>query len=74
MSNAAVDIEKLTTAERLDLIEQLWESLADRPLELTPEERSELLRRSRELDADIAAGRSLGRPWSEVLARLADKS
>jgi len=74
MSNAAVDIDKLTTAERLDLIEKLWESLADRPLELTPEQRSELLRRSRELDSDIAARRALGRPWAEVLARLSDES
>lgn len=73
MSHTAVDIEKMSPAERFDLIEQLWESLADAPLDLTPEQRSELAQRSAELDGDIAAGRPLGRPWSEIKGRLLGK-
>jgi len=74
MSNSAVDIDKMSPTERLDLIEKLWESLADAPLDLTPAQRSELARRSSELDDDVAAGRPLGRPWSEIKARLSGKT
>ncbi len=73
MGNAAVDIEKLSPAERLDLIARLWESLAALPADLTQADRSELGRRARQVDDDLAGGRPLGRPWAEVLTRLQAK-
>jgi len=66
MGNAAIDIESLTTAERWSLIERLWVSLGDTPSELSPAHRAELDSRLADLDADIAAGASLGRPWQAV--------
>jgi putative addiction module component (TIGR02574 family) len=70
MSNPAIDIDSLTTAERWDLIERLWASLGDEPAELTPAQKAELDRRLTALDDDIAQGRPLGTPWADVRARL----
>lgn len=70
MSTPALDIDALTPAQRWDLIERLWTSLGDAPSELTQDQRDELERRSAALDADLEAGRPLGRPWSEVKGRL----
>ena len=62
MSKLAVDIEHLSPAERLKLIELLWDSLADEDVPLTEAQREELHRR---LDALDAEGPS-GVPWEQV--------
>lgn len=48
MAKRAVDISQLSAEERLDLIEELWESLdqeARDAIPLTPEQKAELARR-----------------------------
>lgn len=61
------EISKLTVAERLELIEEIWDSIAEDPvasaqMPLTDAERAyldERLREHRENPTDV-------RPWSEV--------
>jgi putative addiction module component (TIGR02574 family) len=64
----SVDIDILTQAERLQLIDELWESLSATPeaIPLTDAQRRELDRRLDELDA----GESAGIPWQQVLDRI----
>ena len=54
----------LPTAERLEVIEQLWDSLSASPeaMELTDEQRRELDRRIDEMDANPHGGI----PWEDV--------
>jgi putative addiction module component (TIGR02574 family) len=62
------DILKLSVSERIQLVEDIWDSIAaekEAP-PLTPEQREELDRR---LD-DAEANPGVGRPWEEVKARL----
>ena len=61
-----VDIARLTPKERLDLIGELWDSLAPEDVCLTPAQEAELARRMAtfEADADAAA------PWDQVEAEL----
>lgn len=64
------EFRKLSLAERLELVEELWDSIAaecDRePLPLGDEQRADLERRLAEADADPAGGA----PWEEVLERI----
>ena len=67
-----IDIVKLEPSERLDLLEQLWDSLSVTPgaLPLTSAQREELDRR---LDAlDIEDPSSI--PWDEVMQRIRNRS
>lgn len=66
-----LQIEKLSTDERLRLIEQLWESLRTTPeaIPLTDAQRAELDRRLDELDR----GDVEGIPWNEVLRRIKNR-
>ena len=69
MSNALrKELFQLSAAERLELVEELWDSIADedQALELTPEQRSDLDRRLVEADADPTGGSS----WEEVRERI----
>jgi putative addiction module component (TIGR02574 family) len=69
MTNALRDeLFRLSAAERLELIEELWDSIADDDvaLELTPEQREDLRRRVAEADADPTGGS----PWEEVRERI----
>ena len=69
MTNALrEELFKLSAAERLELIEELWDSIADNDvaLELTPEQREDLRRRVAEADADPTGGS----PWEEVRERI----
>ena len=68
MSKRGVDIASLTPAERLDLLEELWDSLAATPeaIPLTGAQRTELDRR---LD-DLEREGPVGIPWDEVLGRI----
>jgi len=66
MSDPAVDIHSLTPEQRLQLIEELWDSLADEDVPLTNAQRHELDRRMDDLDKhpDNVV------PWTEVKRRL----
>ena len=62
------ELFKLSAAERLELVEELWDSIADEDtaLALTDEQREDLERRLAEADADPAGGS----PWDEVRERI----
>jgi len=70
-----IDIDSLTVAERLDLIEKLWEGMPDSPEDfpLTPEQAAELDRR---VDA-LEGGQSPLSDWkgakTRILSRLHDR-
>ena len=68
MSKRDLDIASLTPEERLDLLEELWDSLAATPeaIPLTGAQRAELDRR---LD-DLEREGPVGIPWDEVLGRI----
>lgn len=59
MSNVALDIAALSTSERLDLIELLWESLDPADLPVPHEHRVVLEERLAARMADPAGGMSL---------------
>ena len=61
-------IDRLTPAERLDLIAAIWDSIPNTPEDLNVPEwhRQELERRIAAADANPEAGI----PWEEVKARL----
>lgn len=67
----SLGIDRLSTAERLQLVEEILDSLEDQrePPPLTDARRQELDRRLAALDADPAAVR----PWSEVEARILER-
>jgi putative addiction module component (TIGR02574 family) len=69
MTNALrKELFKLSAAERLELVEELWESLSDddEALALSDEQREDLERRLAEADADPTGGS----PWEEVRERI----
>ena len=65
-------LRKLSVAERLELVGDLWDSIAeeapDQAFPITADIGAELDRRIAEADARPEAGR----PWEEVRARLLD--
>ena len=69
---AVIDTARLSRDEKLDLIEELWESLTQEPdgIPLTTAQREELDRRLDEVDRYGPSGI----PWDEVLRRLRSKS
>lgn len=68
MTIEALGIDRLSVAERLQLIEEIWNSLPDNvdPQEVPEWHRVELAKRRQQ--ADTQPG--LGKPWRQVLARL----
>ncbi len=69
MTNALrEELFSLSAAERLELVEELWDSIgdADDALALTNEQREDLERRLAEADADPTGGSS----WEEVRDRI----
>ena len=62
------DALKLSVPERIQLVEDIWDSIAAAPgpLELTKAQEEELDRRLKELDANP----ELAVPWEEVIAKL----
>jgi len=69
MTNALrEELFKLSAAERLELVEELWDSIADEheALALTDEQREDLERRLAEADADPSGGS----PWEDVRERI----
>lgn len=67
-----IDIAKLSPEYRLQLLEQLWDSLSATPeaVPMTNAQREELDRRLDELDRDGP----VGIPWDEVLHRIRNRS
>jgi putative addiction module component (TIGR02574 family) len=63
-----VDITKLTTAERIQLAEDLWDSVAAETggLPLTAAQTAELDRRLEDLERDPSSGE----PWDTVRSRI----
>ena len=66
MATTRIDISRLSPAERLQLVEELWDSLAPTDIPLTAAQGQELDRREALHRAD--PGR--GRPWREVLDEI----
>ena len=69
MSNLAKhDLLSLSVSERIQLVEDIWDSIAEVPesLCLTDEQKAELDRRLDAYRRDPAAGS----PWQEVLDRI----
>jgi putative addiction module component (TIGR02574 family) len=71
MSKRGLDIASLTPEERLDLLEELWDSLgaASEAIPLTGVQRAELDRRLDDLEREGPAGI----PLDEVLGRIRDQ-
>jgi putative addiction module component (TIGR02574 family) len=66
---STIDIAKLSPAERLDLLEQLWDSLSDEAVPTTDAQRTELDRRLRDHEAnpdDVL-------PWEAVKASISSR-
>ena len=61
-----LDITRLTPKERLDLIGELWDSLAPEDVRFTHAQDAELARRAATFEADAKATL----PWSEIDAEL----
>ena len=57
------DISRLTPRERIELAEELWDSLDETDIEVTSAQLAELERRRNQLEQEG----SKGRPWREVL-------
>lgn len=69
MTNALrEELFRLPAAERLELVEELWDSIADEDpaIEMTAEQRQDLERRVEEVDADPNGGSS----WQEARERI----
>jgi putative addiction module component (TIGR02574 family) len=66
MGKLAIDVSKLTAAEKIELIDDLWRSLTPDDFALTPELRAELDRRLDRLDRDGAVGVA----WEDVHAEM----
>ena len=71
MQTTDIDISKLSVAERIQLAEDLWDSIAadTADVPLTDAQRAELDRRLADLERDPVAGES----WDVVRARLQDR-
>lgn len=72
MSNTALNIQELSPEERLNLLEQLWESLRANPdsIPLTDAQRNELDRRLDDLEREGPQGI----PWDEVVRNIRKKA
>jgi putative addiction module component (TIGR02574 family) len=66
--NLHEEIEKLSVAERISLVEEIWDSIAKEngEFELTQEQKETLDRRAREFEENP----SLGRSWDEIKAEI----
>jgi putative addiction module component (TIGR02574 family) len=68
MSTVRTEIRSLSVADRLRLLEEIWDSLVEMPeaIPVTDAQRKELARRRRAHARNPSAARS----WAEVRARL----
>jgi putative addiction module component (TIGR02574 family) len=67
---STIDIAKLSPKERLELLEQLWDSLSPEAVPMTEAQQEELDRRLDELDREGP----IGIPWNEVLDRIRNRA
>ena len=65
-----IDIAKLSPKERLELLEELWDSLSPESIAMTDAQTKELDRRLDELDREGP----VGIPWNEVLDRIRNRA
>ena len=67
-----IDIASLSTQERLELLEQIWDSLNATPetVPISQAQRQELERRIDDLDRDGP----VGIPWDDVLRNIRSRS
>lgn len=65
-----LDIARLTPRERLDLIGELWDSLAPEDVRLTPAQAGELARRMATFEADAKSAV----PWGHIERELAGRT
>ena len=72
VSVKALGIDRLSVKERLELIEQIWDSLPEcvSPDEVPAWHLAELVKRRAEADASPRAGK----PWRDALARFGSGS
>jgi putative addiction module component (TIGR02574 family) len=68
VSIEALGIDRLSVRDRLELIEQIWDSLPEHvnPEEVAAWHLAELAKRRAEADAPP----NVGKPWREALARV----
>jgi len=69
MTAPIFDFSHLTPAERIELAEQLWDSLEPQSVELAPDQVAELRRRRAALAKDGAPGQSWGEALDEIEER-----
>ena len=67
---STIDIAKLSPKERLELLEELWDSLPPEAVAMTDAQTKELDRRLDELDREGP----VGIPWSDVLDRIRNRA
>ena len=67
---APEEVARLSVRERLELIEQLWDSLDDREIPLTAAQETELRRRLAAFEDERAGSVT----WEELKAELAARS
>lgn len=60
------EIDRLSAAEKILLVQDLWDSVADDPeaWPLTSAQKTELARREKAYQADKKAGRAIGVTWA----------
>jgi putative addiction module component (TIGR02574 family) len=69
MAAPIFDFSHLTPAERIELAEQLWDSLEPQSIEMAPDQAAELRRRRAALTKDGAPGQ----PWQEALDEIEER-
>ena len=67
---STIDIAKLSPEQRLELLEQLWDSLSPVAIPMTEAQNTELDRRLDEFDQEDP----VGIPWDEVLDRIRNRA
>jgi putative addiction module component (TIGR02574 family) len=67
---STMDIAKLSPAERLELLEEIWDSLSHEAVPMTDAQEEELDRRLDELDREGP----IGILWNEVLDRIRNRA
>ena len=70
MTNSKIVVKDLSAEERLNLIEQIWDSLQAEDVPVTEKQKAELDRRIEEMDRDGKRGI----PWEEVMDRIRGRS
>jgi putative addiction module component (TIGR02574 family) len=66
VTNSRLDVKALSAEERLNLIEQIWDSLEADDVPVTEAQKAELDRRIEKMDRDGERGI----PWQDVLDRI----